>query len=149
MAGKLILGIGDFTKIIVVSLLFVAIEKEFLSFEGHIAVAQHYPLAGYSCFSISFIRYILAVHLQSVALLQHYVAVSDYLVFFLIEHCQITPHVQSLMAELHSLSIRFKNSCARVFYIINSKFTPIDNFYTFSFRLIVLCYNVLYSTNKN
>ena len=53
------------------------------------------------------------------------------------------------MAKLHSLSIRFKNSCTRVFYIINSKFTPIDNFYTFSFRLIVLCYNVLYTTNKN
>ena len=149
MASKFILGVGYFTKIIVVSLLFVAIEKEFLGFEGHIAVAQYYPLAGYSCFSISFIRYILAVHLQSVTLLQHYIAVSDYLIFLLIEHCQITPYVQSLMAKLHPLSIRFKNCCSWIFHIINSKLTPIDNFYTFSFRLIVLCYKHLYTTNKN
>ena len=149
MAGEFIFSIGNFTEIIVVSFLFIAVKEEFLGFEGHIAVAQYYIFFSYSGFSISFVGYVLAVHLQGIALLQHHISVSDYLVFFLIEHCQIAPHIQSLVAELYPLSIGFKNSCTRVFHIVDGKLSSVNNFDTFSFRFACLCHKALQAKSKH
>ena len=91
--GQLIIRVSYLAKIVIISLLRIAVEEKLLGFKGHIAIAQYYILLSYRCFSISFIGYILTIHLQSIALLEHHIAVSYHLITLFVQDRQVAPNL--------------------------------------------------------